>query len=256
MRHFLAQFGPALQWPWTKLTDVPELTDELLDRIVAQSDEQADGMGVREMERLRDDCLVAVLQALRSQGVGAGEVLARHERSLLGGVSGGADVGERGRRGAAAAPRPGAAGVGRLQRPCPREPLPAGVRRLHRRSAAPARRGCRLPGRWPQLLHRGDASVPPRRGLRRRRSRRHHPAAGGRRQAAARLPPHDRRRRRRRCSPPPNRCCCTSTPSTAGRRRPAANCWRGCGSWPRGTPPFRCLTGPAGSIGMQQRRSA
>ncbi|MDX6495369.1 MAG: carnitine 3-dehydrogenase [Gaiellales bacterium] len=87
MRHFLAQFGPALKWPWSKLTDVPELTDELLDRIVAQSDEQADGMGVREMERLRDDCLVAVLQALRAQGVGAGEVLARHERALLGGVS-------------------------------------------------------------------------------------------------------------------------------------------------------------------------
>jgi carnitine 3-dehydrogenase len=87
MRHFLAQFGPALKWPWTKLTDVPELTDELIDRIVAQSDEQAAGMGVREMERLRDDCLVAVLQALRAQGVGAGEVLARHERALLGGVS-------------------------------------------------------------------------------------------------------------------------------------------------------------------------
>jgi carnitine 3-dehydrogenase len=44
-------------------------------------------MGVREMERLRDDCLVAILQALRAQGVGAGEVLARHERALLGGVS-------------------------------------------------------------------------------------------------------------------------------------------------------------------------
>ena len=37
MRHFMAQFGPALQWPWTKLMDVPELTDELLDRLVAQS---------------------------------------------------------------------------------------------------------------------------------------------------------------------------------------------------------------------------
>ena len=43
MRHFMEQFGPALQWPWTKLTDVPELTDELLDRLVAQSDEQAGG---------------------------------------------------------------------------------------------------------------------------------------------------------------------------------------------------------------------
>ena len=72
MRHFMAQFGPALQWPWTKLMDVPELTDELLDRIVAQSDAQAAGRSVRELEALRDDCLVAVLQGLRSVGVGAG----------------------------------------------------------------------------------------------------------------------------------------------------------------------------------------
>ena len=43
MRHFMAQFGPALKWPWTKLMDVPELTDELLERIVAQSDAQAGG---------------------------------------------------------------------------------------------------------------------------------------------------------------------------------------------------------------------
>ena len=43
MRHFMAQFGPALQLPWTKLTDVPELTDALLDKLVAQSDAQAGG---------------------------------------------------------------------------------------------------------------------------------------------------------------------------------------------------------------------
>ncbi|MDG1802297.1 MAG: 3-hydroxyacyl-CoA dehydrogenase NAD-binding domain-containing protein, partial [Paracoccaceae bacterium] len=28
MKHFIAQFGPCLEWPWTKLMDVPELTDE------------------------------------------------------------------------------------------------------------------------------------------------------------------------------------------------------------------------------------
>ena len=80
MRHFMEQFGPALKWPWSKLTDVPELTEELLDTIVAQSDAQAAGKNVRELERLRDDCLVSVLQALRSHDVGAGAVLARHER--------------------------------------------------------------------------------------------------------------------------------------------------------------------------------
>jgi carnitine 3-dehydrogenase len=83
MRHFLAQFGPALQLPWTRLTDVPELTEELLDRVVAQSDAQAAGRSVRELERLRDDCLVAVLHGLRDVGVGAGAVLAEHERLLL-----------------------------------------------------------------------------------------------------------------------------------------------------------------------------
>ena len=33
MRHFMAQFGPALKWPWTKLMDVPEFNDELVDLI-------------------------------------------------------------------------------------------------------------------------------------------------------------------------------------------------------------------------------
>jgi carnitine 3-dehydrogenase len=83
MRHFIAQFGPALRWPWSRLTDVPELTDELIDRIVEQSDAQAAGRPVRELERLRDDCLVSVLQALRTHGVGAGAVLAAYERTLF-----------------------------------------------------------------------------------------------------------------------------------------------------------------------------
>ena len=34
MRHFLAQFGPALKLPWTKL-EAPELTDELIDLVSA-----------------------------------------------------------------------------------------------------------------------------------------------------------------------------------------------------------------------------
>jgi carnitine 3-dehydrogenase / betainyl-CoA thioesterase len=83
MRHFLAQFGPALKWPWSKLTDVPELTDELLDRLVAQSDAQAGGRSVRELEQLRDDCLVSVIQGLRTHRHGAGAVLDAWEKSLL-----------------------------------------------------------------------------------------------------------------------------------------------------------------------------
>ena len=84
IRHFLSQFGPALQWPWTKLTDVPELTDELVERIASQSDEQAGGISARDLERRRDDILVALLQALRSEDTGAGATLATWERGLLG----------------------------------------------------------------------------------------------------------------------------------------------------------------------------
>ena len=84
MRHFMAQFGPALKWPWTKLMDVPELDEALLDKIVAQSDAQAGGAGVRELEALRDDCLVSVIQALRGRDYGAGRTLAGYERRLAG----------------------------------------------------------------------------------------------------------------------------------------------------------------------------
>jgi carnitine 3-dehydrogenase len=84
MRHFLRQFGPALEWPWTHLTDVPELTDDFVDRIAEQSDAQADGLSARELERLRDRVLVRLLQALRAEETAAGATLAAWERSLLG----------------------------------------------------------------------------------------------------------------------------------------------------------------------------
>jgi carnitine 3-dehydrogenase len=87
MRHFMEQFGPALKLPWSKL-EAPELTEDLIDRIVAQSDEQARGRSIRELERLRDDCLVAVLQALRSQDYAAGAVLRAHEERLAADVGG------------------------------------------------------------------------------------------------------------------------------------------------------------------------
>jgi carnitine 3-dehydrogenase len=84
MRHFLRQFGPALEWPWTHLTDVPELTDELVETIAGQSDAQAGGMSTRELEQLRDRVLVRLLQALRVEETAAGATLAAWERELLG----------------------------------------------------------------------------------------------------------------------------------------------------------------------------
>jgi carnitine 3-dehydrogenase len=87
MRHFLRQFGPALEWPWTHLTDVPELTDDLVERIAAQSDAQAAGLSARELERQRDRVLVRLLQALRIDETGAGGTLADWERGLLVGAT-------------------------------------------------------------------------------------------------------------------------------------------------------------------------
>ena len=83
MRHFMAQFGPTLQWPWTKLTDVPELTDAFLEELAAQSDAQAGDHSVRELERQRDDNIVAILQALRAERYAAGEVVHDHEATLF-----------------------------------------------------------------------------------------------------------------------------------------------------------------------------
>jgi carnitine 3-dehydrogenase / betainyl-CoA thioesterase len=91
VRHFMEQFGPALQWPWTKLTDVPELTDALLATLERQSDAQAAGRTTAELERLRDDALVSVLQALRVHDIGAGAVLREYERTLLDGAPPGED---------------------------------------------------------------------------------------------------------------------------------------------------------------------
>lgn len=80
MRHFMAQFGPALKLPWTRL-EAPELTEDLIDRVSDQAEAQAAGRTVREMERSRDDALVAVLRALEDQRMGAGVDLARWRAS-------------------------------------------------------------------------------------------------------------------------------------------------------------------------------
>jgi carnitine 3-dehydrogenase len=63
MKHMLAQFGPALELPWTKLK-APKLTDELFQRMVEGTQAQAQGRSVKELERFRDDCLIAVQEAI------------------------------------------------------------------------------------------------------------------------------------------------------------------------------------------------
>lgn len=83
MRGMLAMFGPCLKWPWTKLMDVPELTDEFVEMVGAQCDTQAGDLTARDLEHIRDDNLVAIMQALKANDWGAGKTLAAFERMLF-----------------------------------------------------------------------------------------------------------------------------------------------------------------------------
>ena len=58
-----AQSGPAPKWPRTRMTDVPDLDDASL-------------------ERLRDSCLVGILQTLKANRIAGGAVLAEYEAAL------------------------------------------------------------------------------------------------------------------------------------------------------------------------------
>lgn len=75
MRHMLEQFGPALKLPWTKL-EAPELTDELIDRMVTGTQAQSTGSTVKELETLRDNCLIDIMQALSRYRYASGATLA------------------------------------------------------------------------------------------------------------------------------------------------------------------------------------
>jgi len=82
MAHFIAQFGPCLEWPWTKLMDVPELTDDLVEKIASQSDEQSGSHSIRELERIRDQNLVDMMLAQKNRNWGAGALLQEHDKRL------------------------------------------------------------------------------------------------------------------------------------------------------------------------------
>ena len=83
----MEQFGPCLAWPWTKLTDVPELDEALIDAIADQSDRQAAGRSIGELARIRDDNLIAIMEALErcgETGWGAGALLAEARETMRG----------------------------------------------------------------------------------------------------------------------------------------------------------------------------
>ena len=82
MRHMLDQFGPSLKLPWTRLA-APELTADLIEAMAAGCESQADGRSIAELERQRDDGLLAVMRALRPSGTGVGRLVAEREARIL-----------------------------------------------------------------------------------------------------------------------------------------------------------------------------
>ncbi len=82
-RHFMKQFGPALEWPWSYLK-APKLTDDIIDRFADGTAEQAEGRSIREMEAIRDECMVAVQRVLAKYDMGSGKALNAFEKRLRG----------------------------------------------------------------------------------------------------------------------------------------------------------------------------
>jgi len=74
-RHFMEQFGPTLDWPYSKLMDTPEFTPELVDALVEQSDAQSGMHSIRELERIRDQNIVGFLKVLETNEWGSGNVI-------------------------------------------------------------------------------------------------------------------------------------------------------------------------------------
>ena len=73
-RHFIEQFGPALKWPWSHLK-APELSEKIINRFVEGVEKQSEGKSIREMEKIRDECLVAIQHVLAKHNMGAGKAL-------------------------------------------------------------------------------------------------------------------------------------------------------------------------------------
>ncbi len=94
MAHFIRQFGPCLKWPWTKLMDVPDMTEELVQKIADQSDAQSGKYSIRELEWIRDRNLVGMLRSLKERDWGAGRVLNQNDKRLAAAAGGGSPADE------------------------------------------------------------------------------------------------------------------------------------------------------------------
>jgi carnitine 3-dehydrogenase len=76
MRHFISQFDPTLELPWTDLK-FPKWNDALETRLIEGCEAQAQGMTVAQIEKKRNAILVDMMKLFRKHNIGAGLVLAR-----------------------------------------------------------------------------------------------------------------------------------------------------------------------------------
>ncbi len=73
-RKFMEKFGPTLTMPWCNM-DGPKLTEGLLDKFEFGTNQQAEGKTVRELETIRDECMVAIQKVLAKHDFASGKTL-------------------------------------------------------------------------------------------------------------------------------------------------------------------------------------
>ena len=73
-RKFMEKFGPTLTMPWCNM-DGPELTEDLLDKFEFGTNQQAEGKTIRELEAIRDECMVAIQKVLAKHDFATGKTL-------------------------------------------------------------------------------------------------------------------------------------------------------------------------------------
>ncbi|MGI9482215.1 MAG: 3-hydroxyacyl-CoA dehydrogenase NAD-binding domain-containing protein [Hyphomicrobiales bacterium] len=79
MRHFISQFDPEMELPWTDLP-FPKWSNELEHKLVDGCEDQAAGKSVREWEEKRNEVLVDIMKVLQKHNIGAGTVLNREAK--------------------------------------------------------------------------------------------------------------------------------------------------------------------------------
>jgi carnitine 3-dehydrogenase len=79
MRHFISQFDPTLELPWTDLK-FPKWNDALETRLIEGCEAQARGQTVAQIEKKRNAILVDMMKLFKKHKIGAGLVLAREKK--------------------------------------------------------------------------------------------------------------------------------------------------------------------------------